>query len=140
MFVYLPRRGWYGAIAFASTLAIGACTGAGNQTSTLRPDGPPEVLTVDLPGPDPRIDLGEEAPGSIIEVATFCKTQGPNDGAQNAGDPQRPSVVTPTDLNILQICPNDDTKPVAELEAADPTTWYVRIQFDELLDPKVEDL
>jgi len=139
MFVYLPRRGWYGAIAFASTLVISAC-GAGHQTSNLRPDGPPEVLTVDLPGPDPRIALGEEAPGSIIEVSTFCKTQGPNDGAMGAGDPQRPSVVAPNDLNILQVCPNDDTKPVAELDTADPTTWYVRVQFDELLDTSIEDL
>src|SRR5277367_671915 len=134
MFVYLPRRGWYGAIAFASTLAIGAC-GPGNQTSTLRSGGPLEVLTVDLPGPDPRILLGEEAPGSEIEVATFCKTQGPLDGAAGAGDPKRPSTVTPNDLNILQVCPNDDTQPVPELTAVDPSDWYVRIEFSELLDP-----
>lgn len=138
MFVYL-RRGWYGAVALASTLAIGAC-GPGNQTSTLRPDGPPEVLTVSLPGPDPRIALGEEPSGSIIEVATFCKTSGPNDGTAGAGDPKRPSTVTPNDLNVLQYCPNDDTKPQPELTAADPTTWFVRIQFDELLDPSIEDL
>ncbi len=139
MFVYLPRRGWYGAMAIASTFAIGAC-GPGNQPSALRPDGPPEVLTVDLPAPDPRIAIGEEAPGSLIELAAFCKTQGPNDGAKGAGDPQRPSEVLTTEQYDLQVCPDDDTMPAPALTNVDPSTWYVRIQFDELLDPKVEDL
>jgi hypothetical protein len=139
MFVYLPRRGWYGAMAIASTFAIGAC-GAGNQPSALRPDGPPEVLTVDLPAPDPRIASGEEAPGSLIELAAFCKTQGPNDGAKGAGDPQRPSEVLTTEQYDLQVCPDDDTQPAPALANVDPSTWYVRVQFDELLDPSIEDL
>jgi hypothetical protein len=139
MFVYLPRRGWYGAVALASTLAIGAC-GPGNQPSALRPDGPPEVLTVDLPAPDPRISTGEEAPGSLIELATFCKTQGPNDGAKGAGDPQRPGVILTGETYDLTVCPADDTMPVQPLTNVDPSTWYVRIQFDELLDPSIEDL
>jgi len=139
MFVYLPRRGWYGTIAMACTLAIGACTSS-DQPSDLRTGGPLEVFTVDLPGADPRVQLGEEAPGSLIEVPTFCKTQGPNDGAQGAGDPKRPSTVTPEDLNVLTICPDDLTMGVPELTTADPTTWYARIEFDELLDPSVEDL
>src|SRR5580698_4353221 len=139
MFVYLPRRGWYGAIAFASTLAIGAC-GPGNQPSAIRTSGPPEVLTVDLPAPDPRIASGEEAPGSLIELAAFCKTQGPEDGAKGAGDSLRPDEVLTSETYDLQVCPADLTQPAPALTNVDPGTWYVRIQFSELLDPSIEDL
>jgi hypothetical protein len=139
MFVYLPRRGWYGAMAIASTFAIGAC-GPGNQPSALRTSGPPEVLTVDLPAPDPRISSGEEAPGSLIELAAFCKTQGPEDGAKGAGDPQRPSEVLTGEQFDLQVCPDDLTQPAPALTNVDPSTWYVRLQFSELLDPSIEDL
>ncbi|HEY1814004.1 MAG TPA: hypothetical protein VGG74_16750 [Kofleriaceae bacterium] len=98
------------------------------------------MLTVDLPAPDPRISIGEEAPGSLIELATFCKTQGPNDGAKGAGDPQRPGVVLTGETYDLTVCPADDTMAVQPLTNVDPSTWYVRVQFDELLDPKIEDL
>jgi hypothetical protein len=138
MFVYLPRRVRYGTVATALAI-VGACS-PGDQPSDLRPDGPPEVLTVNVPAPDPRILLGEEAPGALIEVPTFCKTQGPNDGAMGAGDPKRPITLQPVDLYTLSVCPADDTMPVPEITTADPSTWYVRIEFDELLDGSVEDL
>ncbi|HEX4455856.1 MAG TPA: hypothetical protein VH143_33580 [Kofleriaceae bacterium] len=76
----------------------------------------------------------------MIEVAAFCKTQGPNDGAKGAGDPQRPGEVLTQETYDLQVCPADDTMPAPALTNADPSTWYVRVQFDELLDPKIEDL
>ncbi|HET9992831.1 MAG TPA: hypothetical protein VFQ65_30055, partial [Kofleriaceae bacterium] len=78
--------------------------------------------------------------GGQLEQVTFCKTQGPNDGGQGAGDPKRPDEVILTDESALELCPTDSTKSVNELTNALPETWYVRVQFDELLDPSIEDL
>ncbi|MEO9159523.1 MAG: Ig-like domain-containing protein [Kofleriaceae bacterium] len=78
--------------------------------------------------------------GASLEQVTFCKTQGPNDGAAGAGDSQRPDEVILSDESALELCPTDPTKPVSELTNALPEAWYARIQFDELLDPSIEDL
>lgn len=135
MFVYLPRWSRYG--TFATMLAIGACS-TPDLYSDLRPDGPPEVLTVSVNAPDNRD--GYAGTGATLEQVTFCKTQGPNDGAQGAGDPKRPVEVILSDESALEMCPEDPTKPVPELTNALPEAWFVRVQFDELLDPSIEDL
>jgi hypothetical protein len=135
MFVYLPRWSRYG--TFATVFAIGACSKP-DLYSDLRPDGPPEVLTVSVNAPDNRD--GYAGTGSTLEQVTFCKTQGPNDGGQGAGDPKRPDEVILSDESALELCPTDSTKPVEELTNALPEAWYARIQFDELLDPSIEDL
>ena len=137
MFVYLPRWGRYGTIAASCALAVGAC-GTPDLYSDLRPDGPPEVLTVSVNAPDNRD--GYAGTGATLEQVTFCKTQGPNDGAAGAGDPKRPDQVILSDESALELCPTDDTKPVDELTNALPEAWFARIQFDELLDPSIEDL
>lgn len=101
------------------------------EPSDLRPDGPPEVLAV----------LVMNDPAGVVESATFCKTSGPDDGAPGAGDPKRPSLVDlPEFAGTTQVCPDDPTMGVDPVTDADPQRWYVRIVFDELLDPKVEDL
>ena len=135
MFVYLPRWSRYG--TFATVLAIGACS-TPDLYSDLRPDGPPEVLTVSVNSPDTRPDFA--GMGATLENVTFCKTQGPNDGAAGAGDPKRPDQVLLSDQSAFDLCPTDPTKPVEELTNALPEAWYARIQFDELLDPSIEDL
>ncbi len=137
MFVYLPRWGRYGTIAASCALAVGACSSP-DLNSALRPDGPPEVLSVSVNAPDNRD--GYAGTGGSLEQVTFCKTQGPNDGAQGAGDPKRPDEVILSDESALELCPTDSTKPVPELTNALPEAWYARIQFDELLDPTIEDL
>lgn len=137
MFVYLPRRGWCGAAAIASALTIAAC-GPGNQFSSLRPDGPPEVLTVLVPAPVTG-EVGAVLSG-VVETATFCKTQGPNDGAAGAGDPQRPGSILTGETAAYQVCPADLTMNVPPVTTTEPATWYVRVQFDELLDGSVEDI
>lgn len=136
MFVYLPRWSRYGLFA-ACTLATAACNKP-DLSSDLRPDGPPEVLTVSVNAPDNRD--GFAGGGTSKEQVTFCKTQGPNDGAAGAGDPKRPDEVILSDESALELCPTDSTKPVDELTNALPEAWYARIQFDELLDPSIEDL
>jgi len=83
MFVYLSRCSRYGLFA-ACTLASAACDRP-DLYSDLRPEGPPEVLSVSVNAPDNRD--GFAGGGATLEQVTFCKTQGPNDGAAGAGDP-----------------------------------------------------
>ena len=136
MLVYLPRWSRYGTFA-AFALACSACT-APVEYSDLRPDGPPEVLTISVNALDSRPTSGGN--GATVEQATFCKTSGPNDGAAGAGDPQRPDQVNTIDLVPLIICPEDLTKGIDPRNDAMPEAWYARIEFDELLDPSIEDL
>jgi len=70
-----------------------------------------------------------DASSQLAETATYCR---PN-------DPKRPSLVGLPDATTSQICPADGG-PVDELTNAYPDGWYVRIMFDELLDPSVETL
>jgi len=116
--------------ASACLLAFGACTAPTEQTD-LRPDGPPEVLTV---------LVSDDTDGAgIVETATFCKI----------GDNKRPGLVPSQPDGPVQICSDDLSKGVHD-DSADPgddevtdTTpvdWYVRVQFDELLNPNIEDL
>ncbi|HMG24315.1 MAG TPA: hypothetical protein VK607_23430 [Kofleriaceae bacterium] len=70
--------------------------------------------------------------GRIVETATFCAV----------GDPKRPGQVDLPDIRVIQVCPNDvkeaaDATGVAE---AVPPAWFVRIVFDKLLNPAVEEL
>jgi hypothetical protein len=136
MFVYLPRWSRYGTFA-TFALACSACT-APSEYSDLRPDGPPEVLTVSVNAIDSRATSGGD--GATVEQTTFCKTSGPNDGAAGAGDPQRPDQVNTIDLVPLISCPEDLTMGVPPRTDAMPEAWYARIEFDELLDPSIEDL
>lgn len=100
-------------------LALGACASP-EQNTDLRPEGPPETLAV---------LVMTDAASQLSEHATFCK---PN-------DPKRPSLVGLPDASTFQICP-DDGSDAEEVTDAYPDGWYVRIMFDELLDPSVEEL
>ncbi len=134
MSVYLPLGKWVGVFA-TSALALTACTRP-DQYSDLRPDGPPEVLVVAVNALDTRPDFF--GVGQSLEQATYCKTIGPNDSG--VGDDKRPGQVNLVDVTQLVYCPDDLTMGVPELTNAMPEAWYVRIMFDELLDPSVEDL
>lgn len=111
-------RGIVLAAAAAATL-IGCNDPA--QNTDLRPEGPPEVLTV-LVANDPAAQL--------YESATFCKT----------GDDKRPRLVDLPDITQQQICDDDPSKPAAAVLDAYPDGWYVRVVFDELLDGSFEKL
>lgn len=107
--------------ATAAVALFGACSDP-TQKSDLRPDGPPEVLTV---------MVQNDAENLYLEHATFCKLN----------DDKRPTEVFTSDGGIAEVCPLD--KPgdgATEVMDAVPTAWYVRIVFDELLDPHIEDL
>jgi hypothetical protein len=107
--------------AFAiTTLAFTAC-GDPEARTDLRPEGDPEVLAV--------LVLNDSV-GGLIEAATYCAP----------GDEKRPSLVGLPDFTTSQVCPEDRNEAPPMLTDAAPDTWYVRIMFDELLDPTVEDL
>jgi len=115
-------------------LAMGACD-TPTELSDLRPEGPPEVLTVlvaDTPGDDPLFN----SIANNTETATFCKQD----------DAKRPNFVNyPLAVGGVQICPDDISMGVPEVTDATPvladlTGWYVRVQFDELLTDDIEDL
>jgi hypothetical protein len=101
--------------ATLGALALGACTDPAQNTD-LRPEGPPEVLSV---------LVMNDAAGMLNESATYCK---PN-------DEKRPSLVGAT-----QVCPATLSEGADEVTNAYPDGWYVRIMFDELLDPNIETL
>ena len=94
--------------------AVG-CSDDPDEPTDLRPDGPPEVLSV----------LVSNDPSGVSEVATFCKLD----------DAKRPGLVSANPLGPAQVCPSDLAAGAAEVTDTVPSGWYVRIQFDELLDP-----
>ena len=118
-------------------LAFVVACGDPSEPSDLRPGGPPDVLAVLVNSVDHR--AGHD--GATIENATFCRV----------GDDKRPGAVGTIDTTTLQVCPDDLTKGAMEVVDAIPGTmpnvagaetggWYVRVMFDELLDPSIEDL
>jgi hypothetical protein len=66
----------------------------------------------------------------IAEAATFCKI----------GDDKRPGLVPANPNAPYQVCPDDLKQGVDEVTDTQPFEWYVRIEFDELLNPNIEDL
>ncbi len=101
-------------------LGLGACDDPA-QTTDLRPEGPPEVLSV---------LVFTDAVNGIIEQATYCK---PN-------DEKRPHLVGTPLITTEEVCPEDLSQNVPMLTNAYPDGWYIRIMFDELLDPEIETL
>jgi hypothetical protein len=106
--------------ATAGVLSLVACSDP-EQKTDLRPDGPPEVLSV---------LVMNDAVAGLYEGATYCAPK----------DDKRPNLVGTPDGNLLQVCPADLDTGVDELTDANPQNWYVRIMFDELLDPSIEEL
>src|SRR5438045_3638157 len=107
--------------AAVGVVALAAGCSEPNLNTDLRPQGDPEVLAV-LVMTDPVEMLGEKA--------TFCKT----------GDEYRPKQVGLPDFTTSQVCPDDLSQGVDPVDTAYPDGWYVRIMFDELLNPDIEQL
>jgi len=106
--------------ATACVLWIG-CTDP-EERSDLRPSGAPEVLTV--------LVSNDASGDGILEGATFCKQ----------GDDKRPGLVPANPDGPTQVCPDAVGMPATKVTDGVPLSWYVRIQFDELLNPDIEDL
>ena len=67
---------------------------------------------------------------NYLETATFCKLN----------DALRPTEVFLVIGGLTEVCPLDETQQVDMVEDAVPTGWYIRVVFDELLDPTIEEL
>src|SRR5258706_15952362 len=120
MLDYLPSPGRYGIVATLLALASG-CTDPAQRTD-LRPEGPPDVLAV---------LVMDDAANGLSETATYCRT----------GDDKRPSLVRLPDGSTKQICPAENSVEVnGAVHDAYPQGWFVRVMFDQLLDPTIEDL
>jgi len=111
-------------IATATCMAalLVGCTDPDLPTD-LRRNGPPNVTTVTVMG-----DLVHQ----FLETATFCRIN----------DAKRPGLVGLPDISTLQVCPDDLAMPAefADVAEAAPQQWWVRVVFDRLLDPDIEDL
>ncbi|MBA3456638.1 MAG: hypothetical protein H0T42_26350 [Deltaproteobacteria bacterium] len=106
--------------AAAGVLMLGACDDP-TQNTGLRPEGPPDVLAV---------LVLTDAAAQLYETATYCRP----------GDEKRPTQVGLPDFTLSQICDADPSVPAPMVTGAYPDGWYVRIMFDELLDPEIEEL
>jgi hypothetical protein len=71
-----------------------------------------------------------DAVGHLVEQATYCRPD----------DEKRPSLVGLPDFTTQQVCPEELSDTVPEVDSAYPDGWYVRIMFDELLDTDIETL
>ena len=118
MFVGSLRARGHGLI-LAGALALAGCAEP-TENSSLRPSGPPEVLAV----------LVANDPTTYGEVATFCKLD----------DAKRPGEVGLIDTSTIQVCDPDLSVGADPVIDADPMSWRVRIMFDELLAPDIEEL
>ncbi|HEX3479319.1 MAG TPA: hypothetical protein VHT91_30050 [Kofleriaceae bacterium] len=120
--------------AFMGTWLVGC--GDPDLPTDLRTNGPPNVTAVmvmsDL---ETAIDPDSEKVGALdryLEDATFCRLD----------DDKRPRLIGLQDGRTTEVCPDD-----LKLKAVDdgvapgaPPDWFVRIVFDRLLDPSIEDL
>lgn len=106
--------------ATVGAMALGACADPAQDTD-LRPEGPPDVLAV---------LVMTDAAAQLKETATYCKKD----------DAKRPAVVGLPDFTTYEVCPTDISMTVPEVSDAYPDGWYIRVMFDELLDPEIETL
>jgi hypothetical protein len=107
-------------------LELGACS-APEEHTDLRPAGAPEVLTV----------LVSNSTDGFLETATFCKV---GDNKRPGLIPANPDFDNTGAVNPAQICSDDLTVGADMVTDTIPVNWYVRIQFDELLNPDIEEL
>lgn len=148
MFVNRLRPMTPGALSIVALLGTGLLSGCEDPVANtdLRPEGAPEVLSILVMN-----DIGDfdfAGRGSILETATFCKKN----------DAKRPGLVAVGEtFTPVQVCDDDLNNPAGSrvpdmtdpnklvfeastVKNAVPGIWWVRIMFDELLNPEVESL
>ena len=133
-------------MAYRSMMAMEAVLSAGallagctdpDLPTDLREHGPPNVTAVTVlsdlrTGVDPDFPQGPLDLSRLLETATHCRIN----------DEKRPGLVDLPTEKTTQVCPEDLRMPSlteGTAEAA-PPDWFVRVVFDKLLDPDVEDL
>lgn len=122
----------------ATGVVMGTLLGCGDPDlpTDLRTSGPPNVTAVlvmsDL---ETAIDPDSEKAGALdryLEDATYCRLN----------DDKRPRLIGLQDGRTTEVCPDDLTQKAIDDGVAPgaPPVWFVRIAFDKLLDPSIEDL
>jgi hypothetical protein len=128
------RSTFVAAGAFMGALLVGC--GDPDLPTDLRTSGPPNITAVTVMSDlQTSLDPDSEKAGGLgryLEDATFCRLN----------DDKRPGLVGLADIRTTRVCPVD-LKMGAMNEGvaqAAPPVWFVRIVFDKLLDPSIEDL
>lgn len=120
--------------AFMGALLVGC--GDPDLLTNLRTSGPPNVTTVTVMSDlETSIDPDSQKTGGLdrlLEDATYCRLN----------DNKRPGLVGLPDIRTIQVCPDDLTMKAMDdgVAPAAPPVWFVRVVFDKLLDPNIEDL
>ena len=119
-----------GLLPALTALAVGAACSDPDLPSELNEEGPPEVVEVNVRTESAVVGDGDPTGLQAGESATFCRD----------GDEYRVNLVYCPEARDANNTPRPGIRAIAEVADANPNDWYVRIIFDELLDPSVEDL
>ena len=119
-----------GLLAAAVPCALLAACSDPELASELNTEGPPEVVEVNVRTESAVLGPGDPTGLQAGESATFCRP-GREYRVNNVYCPEA------RDEDNAPIPGDRETDPVGD---ANPADWYVRVIFDELLDPDVEEL
>lgn len=116
--------------ALALVVFVIACSDP-DLASNLREEGPPEVLEVNVRSESAFLGPGDPTGLQAEESATYCRP----------GEQYRVNAVYCPEQRDSSNAPIAGDRAVeSKVMDALPNGWYVRIIFDELLDPDIEEL
>lgn len=113
-----------------TVLTVGAACGAPELASELNEEGPPEILQINVRTESAVLGGGDPTGLQAGESATFCRD----------GDQYQVNQVYCPEARDANDTPRPGVREISPVTDAAPGDWYIRIVFDELLDPDVEEL
>jgi hypothetical protein len=119
-----------GLLATLMPFALGAACSDPELASELNTEGPPEVVEVNVRTESAVLGPGDPTGLQAGESATFCRP----------GREYRVNTVYCPEARDEDNAPIPGERETEPVDDGDPTSWYVRVIFDELLDPDIEDL
>lgn len=119
-----------GLLPALTALTVGAACGNPELASELNEEGPPEIVEVNVRTESAVLGDGDPTGLQAGESATFCRN----------GDEYRVNLVYCPEARDANNAPRPGVREISPVTDAAPGDWYVRIIFDEKLDPSVEEL